>query len=170
MKNIKGFTLIELMIVVVIVAAIAAITYPNYRDYVEKKDLKDAQQTALRLSMELERFKNKNFSYKGFNAAHIYPTYNASTGELYLPLGRDAASALYKITIVDEVSKNPLSNTTVLGQNWVMKAERVASGTSLKQPRNFDFLISSTGKRCMTKTVNAVAAFVSCGSDAYEQW
>ena len=170
MEKNHGFTLIELMIVVVIIAIISAIAYPNYRAYVERKDLKNAQQEVLRLSAELERFKNKNFSYKGFNATYLYSDYDASTGELYLPVGSDATSALYKITLADQASKKPLTDTSVLGQSWVIKAERNSSGGTLKQPNNFDLLLSSTGMRCMTKTVNAVATFTNCGNSGYEAW
>lgn len=169
MKKKNGFTLIELMIAVVVIAIIAAIAYPNYRTYIERKDLKNAQQEVLRLSAELERFKNKNFSYKGFNATYLYSSYEASTGELYLPVGSDASSALYKITLVDLDSKEILTDKDVLGQNWVIKAERLASGGTLKQPRNFDFLISSDGTRCMTRTTNKVVDY-NCGGTGYETW
>lgn len=170
MKKYTGFTLIELMIVVVVIAIISAIAYPNYRTYIERKDLKNAQQEVLRLSAELERFKNKNFSYKGFSAAHLYSGYDATTGELYLPVGTNSTSALYKITLVDQDLKKPLTDNSVLGQSWVIKAERISSGGTLKQPRNYDLLLSSTGTRCMTKTAEAVADFADCGSDAYESW
>ena len=71
MKKTHGFTLIELMITVVVVAIIAAIAVPSYQQYIERKDLAIARQEALRIAAELERFKNKNFSYKGFNATYI---------------------------------------------------------------------------------------------------
>ncbi|WP_168395884.1 type IV pilin protein [Acinetobacter indicus] len=169
MKQNNGFTLIELMMVVVVIAIVSAIAYPNYRNYVERKDLKNAQQEVLRLSAELERFKNKNFSYKNFSAKHLYSDYDEAAGELYLPVGSTASSALYKITLVDQKEKKPLTDASVLGQNWVMKAERIAIGSTLKQPKNYDLLLSSTGMRCMTKTGNAVATFTDCGDD-YETW
>lgn len=68
----KGFTLIELMITIVIVAILAAIAYPSYTQYMERRDLAIAKQEALRISAELERFKSKNFSYKGFDASYLY--------------------------------------------------------------------------------------------------
>lgn len=169
---VKGFTLIELMIVVVIVAIIASIAYPSYRQYVERNDLANAQQEALRLSTELERFKNKNFSYKGFTANHLYATYDPVSGEVYLPSGSNATTAKYKLTLVDAVTKQPLNknDADILGQNWAIKAERVSSGGSLKQPRNYDLLITSTGIRCMTKTSGVVKTFENCGGSGYESW
>lgn len=68
----KGFTLVELMITVVIIAIIAAIAIPSYSAYIQRKDLALAKQEALRLATELEKFKAKNFSYKGFEASYLY--------------------------------------------------------------------------------------------------
>ena len=68
----KGFTLVELMITVVIIAIIAAIAIPSYSAYIQRKDLALAKQEALRLATELEKFKAKNFSYKGFDATYLY--------------------------------------------------------------------------------------------------
>ena len=65
MKKRSGFTLIELMIVLVVIAVFAAIAVPSYQAYIQKKDLALAKQEALKMASELERFKNKNFSYKG---------------------------------------------------------------------------------------------------------
>ena len=95
----SGFTLIELMIALVVMAIIAAIAYPNYTQYMERRDLAIARQEALRIAAELERFKAKNFSYKGFDASYVYAYqedngsgtmvaksyYDPATGKLNLP-------------------------------------------------------------------------------------
>lgn len=52
----KGFTLIELMIVVAIVGIIAAIAYPSYRDSVVRSQRTDATVTVSRLAAAQERF------------------------------------------------------------------------------------------------------------------
>lgn len=71
MKNIKGFTLIELMIVVVILAIVAAIALPRYQAYVRKGNEKLALQQIADLSLELEKEKSRNFSYEGMNGKSV---------------------------------------------------------------------------------------------------
>lgn len=105
----SGFTLIELMVTVVILSILAAIAYPSYAQYMERRDLAVAKQEALRIASELERFKSKNFSYKGFDATFIYPNYNDTTGELVLPVGSTASNAKYLLTLVDTDVKKPLT-------------------------------------------------------------
>lgn len=163
----NGFTLIELMITLAVIAVMAAIAYPSYTSYTEKKDLAVAKQTALQLASELERFKNRNFSYKGFTATYLYSTYNSVTGIMYLPLGASEQKALYKLSVKDLSSKLVLTsaNTTVMGQNWGISVERMSTTGGLKQPKNYDLLLTSTGVKCMTKTANIVKELTSCGAN-----
>lgn len=55
MKNIQGFTMIELMIVVAIMGIISAIAYPSYQDSVRKANRADAMDTMLETAQRLER-------------------------------------------------------------------------------------------------------------------
>jgi type IV pilus assembly protein PilE len=59
----KGFTLIELMIVVAIVAILTTIAYPNYRDYVIRGQLVDATQGLAAVRANMERFFQDNRTY-----------------------------------------------------------------------------------------------------------
>lgn len=174
MKRQLGFTLIELMIVVAIVAIFAAIAIPSYQSFIQRKDLALAKQEALKIASELERFKTKNFSYKGFDATYIYPSYQKTTGELYLPIDQTTSEAKYKLTVVDLEQKKSLSDASnaVLGLNWAIKVERVAEdgSTTLKQPKNYDLLLTSTGVRCMTRTADMVKNYEGCGESNYERW
>ena len=197
MKKTHGFTLIELMITVVVVAIIAAIAVPSYQQYIERKDLAIARQEALRIAAELERFKAKNFSYKGFDASYLYTYastdaggnpatasyYNKTTGQLLLPLGSTSSTAKYTLTLVDGgAAHKPLTivkngdgtetadSASVNGLSWVMSLERAKDGDGLpKQPRNYDLLLSNTGIRCMTKVKNTVTSYTNCGSFS-ESW
>ncbi|ENU35275.1 type IV pilin protein [Acinetobacter parvus] len=197
MKKTHGFTLIELMITVVVVAIIAAIAVPSYQQYIERKDLAIARQEALRIAAELERFKAKNFSYKGFDASYLYTYestdadgnhatasyYNKTTGQLLLPLGSTSSTAKYTLTLVDGgAAHKPLTivkgsdgqetadSESVKGLSWVMSLERAKDSDGLpKQPRNYDLLLSNTGIRCMTKVKDVVTGYANCGSYS-ESW
>lgn len=61
----KGFTLIELMIVVAIVGIIAAIAYPSYTEYVERARRSDAQGALMGLAAAMERHRASNGNYQG---------------------------------------------------------------------------------------------------------
>lgn len=61
----KGFTLIELMIVVAIVGIIAAIAYPSYTGYVERARRSDAQGALMGLAAAMERHRASNGNYQG---------------------------------------------------------------------------------------------------------
>lgn len=55
-KTGRGFTLIELMIVVLIVAILAAIAYPSYTEYVLRSKRSDGKAMLNRIAGEQERF------------------------------------------------------------------------------------------------------------------
>lgn len=64
-KNQKGFTLIELMIVVAIVGIMAAIAYPSYTEHVRKTKRSDGQGALMGLAAAMERHYASNNSYEG---------------------------------------------------------------------------------------------------------
>ncbi|MGM0434176.1 MAG: type IV pilin protein [Pseudomonadota bacterium] len=59
----KGFTLIELMIVVAIIGIIAAIAFPAYQSHVEQTRRTTAQGDLMELAQRMERRYSENFSY-----------------------------------------------------------------------------------------------------------
>ena len=59
----RGFTLIELMVVVSIIAIIAALVYPSYRENVRKARRADAQGVMFELTQWMERFYTENGRY-----------------------------------------------------------------------------------------------------------
>jgi len=65
MKVHKGFTLIELMVVVAIIGLLAAIAIPQYSDYVTRSRIPDATSGLAAKRVRLEQFFQDNRTYDG---------------------------------------------------------------------------------------------------------
>lgn len=156
-----GFTLIEVMIVVVIIAILAAIIVPAYTDYTRKAVASTAQQEIQKIAEQLERYKAKNFTYKGFDPNYIYGQ-SSAMNEIILPKGASGADIKYRITLQDPVSGKLLSSTDVTnrGRNWAIKAE----STDVK---NYNLLMTSEGLRC--KTTDSVT-YIGCSGTKVISW
>ncbi|ESK38314.1 hypothetical protein P256_01847 [Acinetobacter nectaris CIP 110549] len=94
MKAQKGFTLIELMIVVAIVAILAAIAYPSYTNYVVKTNRVDAQSELTRLAGRLQSYKLVNRTYANATVANVggsvsYPAQGTANYTITLTLDAD---------------------------------------------------------------------------------
>lgn len=63
MNTYKGFTLIELMIVVVIIAILAVIALPSYQNYVTRAKIKEAQSNLVALSLAAENIYQRTLIY-----------------------------------------------------------------------------------------------------------
>ena len=168
----KGFTLIELMVVVVIVAIFAAIAIPSYQQYARRADASMVQQEMQKIAEQLERHKAKNFTYRGFDPAYIYGATGPMTS-IILPQGATGTAIKYTITIRDADDSTKLLTAvdgssppkpTVRGRNWAMKAET-------SDVKNYNFLMTSSGMKCKNKT-KANVSYTGCGSIAAgrEEW
>lgn len=77
----KGFTLIELMIVVAIMGILIAVAYPNYASYISKTRRSDAQGVLVNFANAMERHFTADNTYGGAanggadtGAPSIFPT------------------------------------------------------------------------------------------------
>ena len=59
----RGFTLVELMIVITVLAVLAGIAWPNYQDYVRKSNRADAKSMLSQVASRQEQFYLNNKSY-----------------------------------------------------------------------------------------------------------
>lgn len=60
----KGFTLIELMIVVVVIAILTTIAYPSYLEYITRARRSDGQAALLDLASRMEKYYSEQNTYQ----------------------------------------------------------------------------------------------------------
>lgn len=62
----RGFTLIELMVVVAVIGILASIAYPSYQEYVRKSRRAEGRTALLELLQQQERYMTQNNTYFKF--------------------------------------------------------------------------------------------------------
>ena len=84
-KKTRGFTLIELMVVVIIIAVLAAIAIPSYLNQTRKSRRNAAEATLQQISLLEERYRGDHASYLTANTAATWGTLGMAdpTGTYY---------------------------------------------------------------------------------------
>ena len=79
----RGFTLIELMVVLAVAAILSAVAFPSYQSQVAKGRRADAKQALVELAQKLERFYTERGSFAGasLGSGGLYPL--VSSGGYY---------------------------------------------------------------------------------------
>ncbi len=87
MRGTRGFTLIEIMIVVLIVAILGAIAVPAYTDYLRRAKITEATSTLSDLRLRAEKYFADNRTYQSIPAAGTTVGFNTATAAEYFGFG-----------------------------------------------------------------------------------
>lgn len=116
MRDNRGFTLIELMVVVAIVAIISAIALPSYKNSVIKSNRAAVQGDLQGAAAALAAYRAQNFSYTGATLDGVFPSPSKSNYDLTLDV--DDGGQAYVITATPTASKTQVG-TGALAINQV---------------------------------------------------
>ena len=142
----KGFTLIELMIVVAIIGILAAIGYPSYTESVAKSRRGNAQAEMLALSSALERYYTQENHYSDAAAA-----------------GADTGAPDPTLYVIDAETTPFYTITISAVSNLDANGDRAQGYTLSAVPAG-----AMVGDRCGTMTLNS--AGVKTPADPVDCW
>ncbi|MFK8079686.1 MAG: type IV pilin protein [Granulosicoccus sp.] len=111
----RGFTLIELMIVLVVIGILASIAYPSYGDYVKKARRSDGIVSILQAVQSIERCKSVSYSYANCTLASAV----SPEGYYNLTLESDATTYLIKATATGTQEKDTGCTELTINQQGI---------------------------------------------------
>lgn len=125
MNTQKGFTLIELMIVIAVIAIVAAIAIPAYSDYVTRSKRADGKTALLSMQLAQEKYRANNPQYASTAATLNFAT---TSPDNYYTLSVVAASTggyLLEADPIEAEHKDPVCGSLRIDHN----ANKTATGT-----------------------------------------
>ena len=104
----KGFTLVELMIVIAILGVLGSLAYPSYLSHVKKANRADGIDSLLALAGRMEEYYMNNDTYDGATVASV-----DSSDKLYKLSITTATGFAYTITATPVTTNTDCGNLTL---------------------------------------------------------
>jgi len=132
MNRPRGFTLIELMIVVGIIAILASIAIPSYSDYVRRSRITEAVSALSGMRVRMEQYFQDNRTYVGACVAGTVaalPTFDASSNFAFDCPTRSASSYVVRAQgqnsmtgFAFTLNEQNARATTAVPAGWILTA------------------------------------------------
>lgn len=129
-KMTRGFSLIELMIVVAVIAILAKIAIPSYQDSIQKSRLSVAKGVLLEAAQTLERSYTLNNSYPASIPASLTTAPKAGEGTAYFNIVYTPANSNTTYSLVAKVVTGYAPSTCMTLQ-LNSTGEKLASDTAV---------------------------------------
>lgn len=129
MRNEKGFTLIELMIVIAIIGILAAVAIPSYQNYTKRAKASEAK-------ILLDAIRTNEETYKA--EYNVYTTSNTllgdpSSNKKYYTYAIAASTTTFTAT----ASGSATGTAAGLTGTWTLNQSGILSGTAVTSGNNF---------------------------------
>ena len=133
----RGFTLVELMVVIVIASILMAIAIPSYKNSIRKSRRTDAKTALLDLAGREERYFSTNGAYSTAFGQLGYPSWGTAFGGGYYTMtapvvvaGTATTVASYTLQAVPVVGSDQAKDTACGSFNLTSTGVQTVSGTA----------------------------------------
>lgn len=111
----RGFTLIEMMIVIMVIGILAAIAIPSYQGHIRRTHCEDAKASLVGLGNAMERFRAQNGTYLGAAAGGA----NTGTPAVYRAQSPEQGATQFNLVIgAATATTYSISATPQAGTYW----------------------------------------------------